>query len=207
MSSTGTRVGRGTRSIPRSESRLVRRASAWAAGADPISMPLAELEEATGVRWVDIRHRQLRSARAIGALNRVCDGLLTQRMARDLATPHRFPATGSYGATRVRMTAAFLVRHLQAAGDGGGAGPVASVLKPIQILVGGDWLLSAWLPSRLFRGHPAALAVDCEDDDADRLHRAVAASWHPSGGETAYDLAELIRRELAVASGHRTRAS
>ena len=82
---------------------------------------------------------------------------------------------------------------------------MASVLKPIQILIGEDWLLSAWLPSRLFRGHPAALAVDCEDDDADLLHRAVAASWHTSGGETAHDLAELIRRELAVASGHRSR--
>jgi hypothetical protein len=206
VSSTGTRGGRGTRSIPRSESRLVRRASVWAPGTDPISMPLAELEEAAGVRWVDIRHRQLRSARAIGTLNRVCDGLLTQRMARDLATPHRFPATGAYGPTQIRMTAAFLVRHLQAAGDEGGAGPVASVLKPIQILIGEDWLLSAWLPSRLFRGHPAALAVDCEEGDADRLHRAVAASWRTSSGETAHDLAALIRRELAVASGHRSRA-
>jgi hypothetical protein len=201
VSSTGTRDGGRTGS----ESRLVRRASVWAPGAAPISMPVAQLAEVSGVRWVEIRHRQLRSARAIGALNRVCDGLLTQRMARDLATPHRFPATGSYGPAQVRMTAAFLVRHLQAAGDEG-AGPVASVLKPIQILIGADWLVSAWLPSRLFRGHPAALAADGEDDDGDRLHCAVAASWQMSGGETAQDLAELIRRELAVASGHRSRA-
>jgi hypothetical protein len=133
--------------------------------------------------------------------------MLTQHMARDLATPRRFPATGTYGSTRVRMTAAFLVRHRQGAGDGGPpAGPVASVLKPIQILIGEGWLLTAWLPSRLFRGHTAALAADCEADDADRLHLAVAASWPRSGGRTAADLGELIRRELEVASGHRTSA-
>jgi hypothetical protein len=188
------------------ESRLVRRASAWTPGEEPLSLPLSELEVAPGVRWVDVHHAELRSARSLGVLNRVCDGALTQRMARDLATPRRFPAAGTYGSTQIRMTAGFLVRHLQPDVDGADAiGPVASVLKPVQLLVGDDWLLSAWLPLRLFRGSSAALEADC-DDDPDRLHLAVAASWREGGGATAVDLSDLIRRELEVASGHRTRA-
>jgi hypothetical protein len=197
----------GSRSIDGSKIRLVRRASAWVPGDEPRSIPLADLVDAAGVRWVDIHYAELHTPRALGALNRVCDGRLTQRMARDLATPRRFPAAGTYGSTRIRMTAGFLVRHLQVAADGAdAAGPVASVLKPVQILVGDDWLLSAWLPSRLFRGQVAALAADCDGDDPDRLHLAAASSWPGSGGTTAQDLAELIRRELEVASGHRTRA-
>jgi hypothetical protein len=170
-------------------------------------MPVSDLEHADGVRWVDIRYSELRSARSLGALNRVCDGALTQRMARDLTTPHRSPATGPYGSTSIRMTAAFLVRHLQLnASDGDSGGPVGSVLKPMQLLVGEGWLLSAWLPSRLFRGSSAALEADCDGDDPDRLHAAVARSWLESSGSSAHDLAELIRRELEVASGHRSRA-
>jgi len=190
-----------------SESALIRRASVWLPGTEPSSMPLADLEDAVGVRWIDINYAELHTPRALGALNRVCDGMLTQRMARDLATPRRFPAAGTYGSTEVRMTAGFLVRHLQLDGDGGHrGGPVASVLKPVQLLTGSGWLLSAWLPSRLFRGSDAVLTADCDRDDPDRLHIAVAASWPGSGGSSAEDLAELIRRELGVASGHRTRA-
>jgi hypothetical protein len=170
-------------------------------------MALSDLEHAEGVRWVDIHHSELRTARSLGALNRVCRGALTQRMARDLATPRRFPAAGTYGSSSIRMTAAFLVRHLQLdAPDDSSGGPVASILKPVQLLVGEGWLLSAWLPSRLFRGSSAALEADCDGHDPDRLHMAVAASWRESACAGADDLAELIRRELEVASGHRSRA-
>src|SRR3954454_7428888 len=134
------------------QSGLVRRASAWTPGEEPETMTLAELEQAGGVRWVDIHHSELHSARSLRALNRICEGSLTQRMARDLATPRRFPAAGTYSSSPVRMTAAYLVRHLQLdAPDDGSGGPAASILKPVQLLVGEGWLLSAWLPSRLFR--------------------------------------------------------
>jgi hypothetical protein len=201
----GTQGGRQTRSFAQSESSLVRRASAWVAGEEPRVVSLAELEEAPAIRWVDIHHSELRSARSLGALNRVCEGSLTQRMARDLATPRRFPAAGTYEPTTIRMTAGYLVRHLQVPADGDGVGPVASVLKPVQLLVGDSWVLSAWLPPRLFRGSRAALEADC-DGDPDRLYLSVASSWRESGCDTADGLAELIRRELEVASGHRANA-
>lgn len=206
MVSAGTRIRRTDPPLAQSESGLVRRASAWAPGDRPRQMTLSDLEHAEGVRWVDIHHEELRSARSLGALNRVCGGALTQRMARDLATPRRFPAAGSYGSSSIRMTAAFLVRHLQLSDpDGSSGGPVGSVLKPVQLLVGDGWLLSAWLPPRLFRGSSAALEAD-SDADPDRLHTAVATSWPESSCTSADHLAELIRRELEVASGHRSRA-
>jgi hypothetical protein len=170
-------------------------------------MPLAELEDAAAIRWVDIRHSELHTPRSLGILNQVCDGALTQRMARDLAAPRRFPAAGTYEPTTVRMTAAFLVKHLQVDVEGDASvGPVASVLKPVQLLVGDGWLLSTWLPARLFRGSSAALDADCGGDDPERLHLAVSASWPECGCATAEGLAELIRRELEVASGHRSHA-
>jgi len=52
----------------------------------------------------------------------------------------------------------------------------------------------------------AALEADCDGHDPDRLHTAVASSWQESSCASADDLAELIRRELEVASGHRSRA-
>ena len=72
-------------------------------------MSLAELEREDGVRWVDVHHGKLRSARSLGTLNRLCDGALTQRMARDLATPRRFPAAGTYAPTSIRMTAGLTI--------------------------------------------------------------------------------------------------
>ena len=171
-------------------------------------MSVSDLEHADGLRWADVRYSELRSARSLGVLNRVCDGVLTQRMARDLTTPHRFPVTGTYGSGSIRMTAAFLVRHLQLdASDGDCGGPVGSVLKPVQLLVGEGWLLSAWLPSRLFRGSSAALEADLGEEDPDRLHLAVGRSWPESSCSSAPEFAELIRRELEVASGHRSRAA
>jgi hypothetical protein len=170
-------------------------------------MSLAELEDVAGIRWVDIHPSELHTPRSLGVLNRVCQGALTQRMARDLATPRRFPAAGTYEPTTIRMTAAYLVRHLQLDVDGDESiGPVGSVLKPVQLLVGDCWLLSAWLPARLFRGSSAALEADCDGGDPDRLHLSVASSWPESGCDTADGLAELIRRELEVASGHRSHA-
>jgi hypothetical protein len=162
---------------------------------------LSDLERADGIRWLDLRHAELRSAKSLGILNRICGGELTQRMARDLATPRRFPAAGTYEPAGVRMTAAFLVRHFQRGRDG----PMASVLKPVQLLVGEGWLLSAWLSPRLFRGDPEALEVD-SDGDPERLFAATADRWPESGCETAVELAKLIRRELEVESGHRSRA-
>jgi hypothetical protein len=127
-------------------------------------------------------------------LNPVCAGELTPRMVRDLITPARYPAGRSYDAGRIAITAAFRTRH--ATRD---SGEVTSVFEPVHLLAGEDWLLSCWLPPRVYRGLEDQAA---DGDAAEELYQAVANAWPDSGGETAADLAEAAHRELAAASGY-----
>ena len=76
-----------------------------------------------------------------------------------------------------------------------GADGVTSVFEPVQLLVGDDWLLSCWLPPRVFRG--LGDPVDATDDSSNGLYLAVAQRWATSGGDSAEDLAGLVRAQLA----------
>jgi hypothetical protein len=170
----------------------------------PREMGLQELEQSQAIRWVDLFAGDLANSEALALLGPICHGELTARMARDLVTPRRFPAGRQYPGTEVSITAAFRTRHLQGEGTGQGDGVVTSVFEPMHLLIGGDWLLTCWLPPRVFRGGGAAL--DESADDGDVLYRAVAEIWTETDGETAGDLADLVRRQLAVAAGYRLQA-
>ena len=74
----------------------------------------------------------------------------------------------------------------------------------MHLLVGHDWLISCWLAPRVFRGDDDGFLLT--DDGADDLYGAVAESWLDLEGETAADLASLLRRELAIAAGYRVEA-
>jgi hypothetical protein len=69
------------------------------------------------------------------------------------------------------------------------------------LLIGADWLISCWLPARVFRGDGDAL--EDTHDGAAGVYAAVADAWPAGEGETAADLADLVRRELAIAAGYR----
>ena len=86
-----------------------------------------------------------------------------------------------------------------------GADGVTSVFEPVQLLVGDDWLLSCWLPPRVFRG--LGDPVDATDDSSSGLYLAVAQRWATSGGDSAEDLAEPgppAARRRATATGRRS---
>ena len=76
-----------------------------------------------------------------------------------------------------------------------GADGVTSVFEPVQLLVGADWLLSCWLPPRVFRG--LGDPVDATEDSSSGLYLAVAEHWATSNVDSAEDLAGLVRRQLA----------
>jgi hypothetical protein len=120
-------------------------------------------------------------------------------MVRDLITPARYPAGRSYDAGRIAITAGFRTHHVPRED-----GEVTSFFEPVHLLAGEDWLLSCWLPPRVYRGLEEE-PTDA-DDAADELYRAVAGAWPGGGGESAADLAEAAHRELAAASGHGTPA-
>jgi hypothetical protein len=169
----------------------------------PRSLTLQDLEQSEAIRWVDLFASGLANGEALALLAPICRGELTTRMVRDLITPRRFPAGREYPRSGVSITAAFRTRHVQAEGAELELG-VTSVFEPVHLLVGSEWMVSCWLPPRVFRGDGEALQ---EADQASAgLFIAVAESWQATGGETAADLADLIRRELAIAAGYRVEA-
>jgi hypothetical protein len=171
---------------------LIRQASAWLPARHPQPAGLQELEGSTAIRWVDVYGGDLRRSEAQALLNPVCDGELTPWMIRDLIGADRRPFADGYNGARVSVVSAFRTRHLQ---DGGG---VTSMFEPVRLLVGTGWLLGCWYPPRVYRG----LRTDgaAVDQESDQLYAAVAEAWIAHGGESAADLAETVRAELATSS-------
>ena len=186
---------RGVRT-PRRGAPLIRQASAWRPGAAPEQLALQDLERAEAIRWVDVYGADLTPMDASGLLAPVCHRELTPRMVRDLVTASLYPAGKDYRGTEVAITAAFSIRRANGAS-------AASVFDPVHVLVGRDWLITCWLPPRAIRadeeapGHPDASSA--------ALYEAVAETWRRTEGESAHDLAALVRRELAIACGYRPR--
>jgi hypothetical protein len=184
--------------------RLIRQASAWLPGRAPEPLPLQDLEESDAIRWVDIYGGDLARGDVLALLAPICRGRLKDKMVRDLITPERFASGGRYGDSPVAISSGFRIRHLHR-DTNGGVGPrgdgVTSVFEPVQLLAGDDWLLSCWLPPRVFRGlgHP----VDPAEDSSNGLYLAVAERWPNSSADSAAALAGLVRRQLAVAAGYR----
>jgi hypothetical protein len=189
---------------------LIRQASAWLPQRAPEPLPLQDLEESDAVRWVDIYGGDLSNGEVLALLAPICRGELTEKMVRDLITPQRFATGASYRDGEVAVTSAFRIRHLRsdasgsqaANGNGGTNGHGGtSVFEPVQMLVGDDWLLSCWLPPRVFRGlgDPVHLA----DDSSSGLYLAIAKRWPTSNARSAECLAKLVRHELAGTAGYR----
>jgi hypothetical protein len=70
------------------------------------------------------------------------------------------------------------------------------------MLVGDDWLLSCWLPSRVFRGMGDPVHV--ADDSSSGLYLAVAKRWPTSNARSADGLAKLVRHELSGGAAYRS---
>lgn len=190
------RVGRLRRRHIGDARRLIRQASAWLPMQQPQPARLQDLEEAEGIRWVEIYGGDLRDSEALALLDPICGGALKPRMARDLVSSARFPAGRRYDRGRIEITAAFRTRHLPHRRGG-----VTSIFEPVHLLVGEGWLLSCWLPSRVYRGLDDGIADPREESD--ELYDAVVRAWLAGGGETAAHLAESVREQLAIASGYR----
>jgi hypothetical protein len=184
---------------------LIRQASSWLPGRSPEPLPLQDLEVSEGIRWVDIYGGDLARGDVLALLAPICRGKLKEKMVRDLITPERFASGGRYGDSPVAISSAFRIRHLHRGTNGSlnvGGNGVTSVFEPVQLLAGDGWLLSCWLPPRVFRG--LGDPVDPTEDSSNGLYLAVAQLWPTSSADTAEGLAALVRRQLAAAAGYRT---
>jgi len=177
--------------------RLIRGASAWLPAQAPRRLQLQELEEAAGIRWVDLYGGELRIGEALALLDPICGGELTPRMATDLVGSDVPRDERGYEGGRIALMRAFRTRQVKR--EGGGE---ASLFEPVRLLVGDDWLISCWHAPRVYRG--LASGIDHRDDASTELYRAVAAAWPTGGGETAADLAYTARRQLAGATARVT---
>jgi hypothetical protein len=180
--------------------RLIRQASAWVPQCPPEPLPLQDLEESDALRWVDIYGGDLSNGEVLALLAPIARGQITEKMVRDLITPQRFAVGGSYRHSDVAITSGFRIRHLRSATNGSqttSGHDGTSVFEPVQMLVGDDWLLSCWLPPRVFRGlgHPVHVA----DDSSSGLYLNVAKRWPTSNARNANGLAKLVRHELGGA--------
>jgi hypothetical protein len=184
--------------------RLIRQASAWVPGRAPEPLPLQDLEESRAIRWVDIYGGDLDGEDVLALLAPICRDELKDKMVRDLITPERFASGGRYGDSPVAISSAFRIRHLHPGTNesvNAGGNGVTSVFEPVQLLAGDDWLISCWLPPRVFRG--MGDPVDTTEDSSNGLYLAVAERWPTSSADSAEDLAALVRRQLAVGAGYR----
>jgi hypothetical protein len=203
--STSAERSRDARELSRGDRRagLIRQASAWYPQRAPEPLPLQDLEETDAVRWVDIDGAGLEIGEMLALLDPICHGQLEKRMVRDLIKPERFAAGGSYRNSEISITSAFRIRDRADASEANGDGSFKSVLEPVQLLVGEDWLLSCWHSPRAFRGMGNASRNGA--DSSDGLYSEIARRWPASDASTATHLAALVKRELAVANGYRTR--
>jgi hypothetical protein len=169
----------------------------------PEPLPLQDLEESDALRWVDIYGGDLSNGEVLALLAPICGGELTEKMVRDLITPKRFAVGGGYRDSEVVIASAFRIRHLRSGSNGGATNDhrASSVFEPVQMLVGDDWLLSCWLPPRVFRGLGAPVHV--ADDSSSGLYLAVAQRWPTSNASSAAGLAKLVRHELAGTASYR----
>jgi hypothetical protein len=198
------RVEHGGRSGVRTGLRhcpIIRQASVWEPGSRPHRVSLTELADSDAIRWLDLYAGEISGSEALALLDPICRGELNARMVRDLIMPGRFPAGRTYPGGAVSITAAFRTRHLQSKAEGAEPGDVTSVFEPVHLLVAEGWMISCWLPPRVFRGEREALRDD--EEAANSLYEAVADRWPASDGETPADLADLVRRQLAIAAGYR----
>jgi hypothetical protein len=184
---------------------LIRQASAWLPHRPPEPLPLQDLERSQAIRWVDVCGDGLQKGEAMALLGPITRGQINDKMARDLVTPERFAAGGSYRNSDVQITSTFRVRHLHRDPDGNGGGKISSIFEPIQLLIGDDWLLSCWHAPRVFRGLDET--AHNREESANGLYLAVAERWPTVRATGARDLAAVIQRELAMANGYRTSPS
>jgi hypothetical protein len=203
--STSVERSRDARGLSRGDRRagLIRQASAWFPQQAPEPLPLQDLEESDAIRWVDVDAAGLEIGEVLALLDPICHGQLEKRMVRDLIKPERFAAGGSYRNREISITSAFRVRDRGQDAESNGGGNFTSMLEPVQLLVGEDWLLSCWHSPRVFRGMGNASRNGANTSDG--LYPEVARRWPTSDACTAADLAALVKRELAVANGYRTR--
>ena len=182
----------------------LRRVSVWGQDGGSRVVEMAELEGAGGIRWFEFACGVDQVDGLLDTLLPHCSGL-TGPMLEDLLTPDEKPEGQQY-ADGVRLASTFSVdawrpeMHLDR-GTPQGAGVLR--FQPVELLAGGDWIVTCWHPRRVFQG--SAKTDEQPPEEIDGLWAAVAARWKNKPGRRPGDLGVSIMYELALtyAPAHR----
>jgi hypothetical protein len=184
----------------------LRRVSLWRAGARPeVCGPDDPLNDGVFC-WFELVCGPDLAEEAFDFLGSRCPGL-TPQMLQDLLTPDDAPAGISYGDGTVRLASTFSVEAVRSGAKQRERGTAQGIgilrFQPVELLAGGQWLISCWHPRRTFQG---AIKID-EDrpDSAEAVFGGVAECWAHRRGGGPGDLGVAVMNELALsyAPAHR----
>ncbi len=184
--------------MPDATSKWIRRVSLWRPGERPGQVELADLQGAEGFPWIELACGADQTASALEALREYCPGL-TSAMLEDLLTPDDEPEGDSYANGDIRLASSFGVsaqRPDEKLERGTPQGVGVLTFQPVELVAGSDWLITCWHPRRTFQG--AEKIEESPPEDADSLHRAVAARWEHGHCGNPGDLGVAVMHELAL---------
>ena len=184
--------------MPDATSKWIRRVSLWRPGERPQQVELAELRDTEGFPWIELTCGADQTASALEALREYCPGL-TSAMLEDLLTPDDEPEGDSYANGDIRLASSFGVsaqRPDEKLERGTPQGVGVLIFQPVELIAGSNWLVTCWHPRRTFQG-PEKIE-ESSPEDANSLHRAVAARWEHGHCGNPGDLGVTVMHELAL---------
>jgi hypothetical protein len=177
----------------------LRRASVWTPDQPPRKCGLHEIgAEENGFPWVELCCGVTDAGAILEQLNPHCPGL-TIVMLEDLLTPDDEPEGVPYDDGSIRLASTFSVEPLREVlkverGTPQGAGVLR--FQPVELLAGGDWLITCWHPRRTFRG-PHKIEEE-PASPSDSVFQGVAERWRRGRCGGPGDLGLSIMYELAL---------
>ena len=180
-------------------------AAVWVAGREPQALNLKAPPPSEGIRWFDVGPSADPEA-LFEQLRSFCDGLRLDMLA-ELLTPDDIPKNRRWHDGMVRLASSFGVYPPEGREVGWGRGiarPADAIYQAVELLAGGNWLITRWHESCLYSG--SELRENRREAVAkDDLKKDVMKRWKVGDGGNAGDLGVLAMHELALtyAPAHR----
>jgi hypothetical protein len=182
------------------------RATDWRPSQLPVEVDPVSPRSEGAIRWYEVDPAGLSPEALVRELTVHCAGF-TAEMAEDLLCPDEEPRGKSYSAGEIKLASSCHVKtHSHAPKERRGSVTRVGgslLIRPVEVLAGTDWLMTAWHPGRVFEG-PNELACEAATTPHGS-ETAIARRWACGTGESSGDLGTLLLHELSLdyADAHR----
>jgi hypothetical protein len=176
----------------------LRQVSLWHADERPGSCALQQVGETPGFPWFELVCGVSEAAEVFAALRGHCPGL-TLEMLEDLLTPDDLPDGKPY-AGAIQLASTFSIdweRDDEVPAERGTPRKVGRLIfQPVEIIAGGEWLISCWHPTRTFDGTGKVDGGPRGSSEA--AFRGVVECWCQGRQGSPADLGVAVMHELAL---------